>query len=355
MDRLTGVAALEAGCAIAFDRRPKMRNRRFDLGGTRAAAIAKPIGKASARGSNCRACRPRQYTVRDSQFAGGRQQAKRPSDSLHLAICATGVLIGKRIDQASCLSKTCVAVGNERFDEGRAGGAEARLCSIDEMARQCVAAILLACRRWAFRQLRRMIEKAKTSTSIGGQINEPNRLPGHMALRCAGIGDLVGQADLARAHQEHTPLEAGCGEARRRGTPAADPACKLVPYASRVLSFHEAQFVEAKGQVAMRFGQAFDGVGGGLPALLVAVETAMLARTAPDAACNDERRGLADGRWASKMDASPLSWSGPRSGAAKAADRASTTRVLPSAGFATRSCHSSSVPFADSSADFRVV
>ena len=44
----------------------------------------------------------------------------------------------------------------------------------------------------------------------------------------------------------------------------------------------------------MRLGQAFDGVGCSLPALFVAVEPAMVARTAPHAARNDQRRGLAD-------------------------------------------------------------
>ena len=58
-----------------------------------------------------------------------------------------------------------------------------------------------------------MIEKAKASASIGCQINEANRLPGHMALGGAGIGNLVGQADLARADQKHAPLKARCREA----------------------------------------------------------------------------------------------------------------------------------------------
>ena len=53
-----------------------------------------------------------------------------------------------------------------------------------------------------------MIEKAKAGASIGCQINEADRLPGHMALGCAGIGNLVGEADLARADQKHAPLEA---------------------------------------------------------------------------------------------------------------------------------------------------
>ena len=109
------------------------------------------------------------------------------------------------IDEAPRLGKTCLAVSNERFDKGRAGGTEIRLCSIDEMARQRVAPVL---RRAAVRfvgQLRRMIEKAKAGPSIGWQIDEADRLPGHVALGCAGISDLVGEADLAGADQEHAP------------------------------------------------------------------------------------------------------------------------------------------------------
>ena len=44
----------------------------------------------------------------------------------------------------------------------------------------------------------------------------------------------------------------------------------------------------------MRLGQPFDGVGRSLPALLIAVEPPMIARTTPHAARNDQRRGLAD-------------------------------------------------------------
>lgn len=49
----------------------------------------------------------------------------------------------------------------------------------------------------------------------------------------------------------------------------------------------------------MRLGQPFDGVGGGLPTLPIAVEPPTIARTAPHAAVNDQRRGLADRRTAS--------------------------------------------------------
>ena len=208
MDHLTGVRALEPGRAVALDRCTKVRNGPIDLGGARASAVGKPIGKASARGSYCLAGRPRQNTVGNSQFAGRRQQAKRARDPLHLAVCTGCVLLGKRIDEAPGLSKTCLAISNERLDEGRAGGAETRLCSIDEIARQRVAAILRRATIGLLGQLRRMIEKAKAGASIGCQINEADRLPGHVALGCAGISDLVGEADLARADQENAPLKA---------------------------------------------------------------------------------------------------------------------------------------------------
>jgi hypothetical protein len=137
------VAALEPRCAVAFDRRPKVRNRSIDLSRTRAAAVGKPIGKASARGSYRLSCGPRQNTTRDSEFAGGREQTKRTRDALHLAICATCVPLGKHIDEVPSLNKTCLAVSNERFDKGRSGGAKPRLCCIRKIARQRLAAILL--------------------------------------------------------------------------------------------------------------------------------------------------------------------------------------------------------------------
>jgi hypothetical protein len=58
-----------------------------------------------------------------------------------------------------------------------------------------------------------MIKKAKASASIGCQIYEADRLPGHVALGYAGIANLVGQADLTRTDQKHAPFEARCGEA----------------------------------------------------------------------------------------------------------------------------------------------
>ena len=133
---------MEPRRAVALNRCPKVRDRSIDLSGARASAVGKPIGKASARGSYCLAGRPRQNTKRNSQFAGGRQQTKRARDPLHLSVCTGCVLLGKGIDEAPRLSKTGLAVSNERFDKGRAGGAKIRLCSIDEMARQRVAPVL---------------------------------------------------------------------------------------------------------------------------------------------------------------------------------------------------------------------
>ena len=56
----------------------------------------------------------------------------------------------------------------------------------------------------------------------------------------------------------------------------------------------------------MRLGQAFDGVGRSLPALLIAIEPPMIAWTTPHAARSDQRRGFADRRWASEVDACPF-------------------------------------------------
>ena len=96
MDHLSGAGALEPRSAIALNGCAKVRNRSIDLGGARASAVGKPIGKASARGSYCLAGRPRQNTIRNSQLAGGRQQAKRARDPLHLAVCTGCVLLGEQ-------------------------------------------------------------------------------------------------------------------------------------------------------------------------------------------------------------------------------------------------------------------
>ena len=110
-----------------------------------------------------------------------------------------------------------------------------------------------------------------------------------------------------------------------------------------MFSSHKAQFVAAKRKVAMRMGQAFDGVGRSLPALLVAVQPTVVAGTAP-AARTISAVVLPMDEGASEVDACPFEVEQAQRGAAKAAAMASTIRELPSAGLATRSRHSSSEP-----------
>ena len=77
-----------------------------------------------------------------------------------------------------------------------------------KIARQRIAAVLRRAAIGLSGYLRGMIEKSKAAASIGCQINKSDRLPRHMALGNAGISNLVGEADLARADQKHAPFEA---------------------------------------------------------------------------------------------------------------------------------------------------
>ncbi len=116
-----------------------------------------------------------------------------------------------------------------------------------------------------------------------------------MTLGNAGISNLVGEADFARTDQKHPPFKPCRSETCRKGSPPTDATRQLVAYPRCILASDQAEFVETKWKVAMGLGQAFDGVGGSLPALFVAVEFVIVARTAPYATCNDQGRGLADG------------------------------------------------------------
>ena len=54
----------------------------------------------------------------DGEFAGCGEQAERARDTLHLAIRAARVPLGKYIDQVAGLDQARFAVGDQRLDKG---------------------------------------------------------------------------------------------------------------------------------------------------------------------------------------------------------------------------------------------
>ena len=232
--------------------------------GSNAAPRFKTIFKAPCGRHLGLARAPRDNFPCDGQFAGRSDQGKALGDTPDLAVgSGRTVILHPFSDQRIDVVTSAVDVGHDLLKETMG----------------CVPVVALAGANKMIGQIRctveamQLVENAMTSTSISFQIDDAHLLASSGAAT-AILGQLVGQADLARAQQEQTPLGHRPALTGAIGARLALPVGKHVGGTTRCRWLDLGQLVQRQQRIAVALGDAFQGVVGGPPAADITGEAA---------------------------------------------------------------------------------